>query len=107
MINVLTLIFILIIAFMFLKNREPYSQAAITQLIAKGPQDTYLTGDAYKYIPPYGYYGYYPYLRYGGYHSGYPWNISTRIGRRSWYYPYYYNYRYYPWSYIWRRKILT
>lgn len=73
-------------------RKEKYSQAAITQLIAKGPQDTYLSGDAWKYIPPYGYpgyisyggYGYYPYGYYGSRyyrgHSGYPWNISTRLG---------------------------
>lgn len=63
-----------------MKIKEPYSQAAITQLVAKGPQDTYLTGDAWKYIPPYGYYG------------DVPWYISTRGGKKS-YYPYY---RYWP-----------
>jgi hypothetical protein len=29
---------------------EPYGQGALVQLTAKGPQDTYLTGDADKYL---------------------------------------------------------
>lgn len=98
MIKIIFAIIILVILYLYINKdyNEAYSQAALTQLVAKGPQDTYLTGDAWKYIPPYGYYGYYgnyypnsyyPY-RYGDYpysfypYNYYPWNISTRIKRR-------------------------
>lgn len=87
------IIFAIIIFVLFNKKKEGYSQAALIQLTAKGPQDTYLTGDAWKYIPPWyygGYGGYGGYGRYGGWYSGYPWNISTRLGKR----PYYWNYPY-------------
>ena len=52
------------------KTYENYGTGAILQLVAKGPMDTYLTGDAEKYIPPWYYYNprfysfghlYYPY----------------------------------------------
>ncbi len=59
---------------------ENYSQAALIQLFAKGPQDTYLTGDAWKYIPPFYYYGW-----------PYAWNMPTRV-RKSWNIPYRYRY---------------
>ena len=49
----LVLIFVLaIVVFTQRGSKEGYSQAALIQLYAKGPQDTYLTGDAWKYIPP-------------------------------------------------------
>lgn len=56
------------------------SNGALLQLVAKGPQDTYLTGDAWKYYP-WPYYGSYryPYSRYG---SRFP---GSYIGK----YPYY------------------
>nr|QBK89480.1 MAG: hypothetical protein LCMiAC02_05750 [Mimivirus LCMiAC02] len=86
--------FILIILFItiflglaFLSGIEKYSQAAYIQLVAKGPQDAYLSADAVKYIPPIYYTGY---GRYSGY---YPWHQSTRLNRYS-SFPYY-NYSYY------------
>lgn len=84
------IILIIVVAFIIIiakSGKERYSQAALLQLTAKGPQDTYLSGDAWKYIPPYYYGGYYGYPSYGGYRYGYPWNISTRRNRG--YYPYY------------------
>ena len=65
-----TLVVIIIVAlilYLFNIEKEHYGEGALIQLMAKGPQDTYLTGDAWKYIPPY-YYGYYEY----------PWLIPTR-----------------------------
>jgi len=65
---------ILLIVFIYEpKNKETYDSAAITQLIAKGPMDTYLTGNVWKYIP-YNYYGW-----------NYPWHNPTRLS----YFPYY------------------
>ena len=44
---ILTLLFITIfLGFVFLQNIEKYSQAAYIQLVAKGPQDAYLSADA-------------------------------------------------------------
>lgn len=74
------------------------TQGALTQLHAKGPQDMYLTGDAYRNLlyRPYGYpnflwnnstrmHGYYPYRR-----SYYP-HYLRRYGRYGMYrYPYYF-----------------
>jgi hypothetical protein len=86
------IILTIIIFFLYKKNRETYSPAAMLQLTAKGPQDTYLSGDAWKYIPPwyYGYGGYSRYgnpwnYRYGGWNSRYPWYISTRQGKKPYY----------------------
>jgi len=51
------LMFVLIL--MYSKRKENYNMGALIQLVAKDPQDSYLTGDAWKYYPPYGYpYGY-------------------------------------------------
>ena len=47
------------------KITENYSQAALLQLYAKGPQDTYLTGDAWKYALFWGYPFHIPYNKYG------------------------------------------
>lgn len=81
---IFVIIFLTIIIF-FKKYKEHYSSAAITQLVAKGPQDTYLTDDAWQHIPPY-YFDYYnrfyfpsnqyydPYYRYPYY-----WNLPTRL----------------------------
>lgn len=93
--NILLLIVIGIFIFFIIRNKkETYSQAAITQLIAKGPQDAYLSADAIKYIPPIYYTGY---GHYGG-SMYYPWNISTRLGKyMPLYYPrYHYGLGYYP-----------
>lgn len=81
MLKVIILIIVTICLFLFINNLvfvdqlEGYN-GALLQLVAKGPQDTYLTGDAWKYIPPY-YYGL----------GGYPWYNATRLGK---YYGYYY-----------------
>ena len=58
---------------------EYYGSGALTQLFAKGPQDTYLTGDAWKYLTPWDY----EYATPDG-----PWYIPTR---NMYYYPFYYN----------------
>lgn len=63
------LVIIVIIGINYIyRNSEKFSQGAWTQLVAKDPQDSYLTGDAWKYYPnyvygypPYDAYGYYPY----------------------------------------------
>ena len=74
----LIIIAVLLVIYLCLRNRnkEHYGSGALMQLYAKGPQDTYLTGDATKYIP----YWYYPMSL---------WNNPTRYGS-SWYYPYMY-----------------
>jgi hypothetical protein len=68
----------LVIIFIYLAGqdkKEGYSMGALTQLFAKGPQDTYLTGDAWKYIPPYYYnYGWAPFY------------MPTRFGKMNYYY---------------------
>ena len=85
-------IFLIIISESSNTKKEHYSMGAINQLMAKGPQDTYLTGDAWKYIP-YWYYNY-PYSTYLSYNSSYnPWYIPTRYGKYN--YPYYSPYGYY------------
>lgn len=56
---IIVLLILAIAVTMFCSGKEFYSQAGITQLMAKGHMDTYLTDDAWKYIPPYGYGGYY------------------------------------------------
>lgn len=74
-------------------NKKEHSTiGSLIQLYAKGPQDTYLTGDAWKYIPPWYNYGYNNYGSYGGY-GGY--NNYGRYGRYKYNYPYYGYYPYY------------
>ena len=74
--NLIIVAIVAILVFLFLtkkdKTVEGISTGALIQLYAKGPQDTYLTGDAWKYSPywfPYYYnYGwntYYPRTGYG------------------------------------------
>ena len=78
---IVTILVVCLLSFIlnfFSTNSEHYSQAALTQLVAKGPMDTYLTGDAWKYLYPY-YYGHYSYSPH--YSSYYPWNIPARSGR--------------------------
>ena len=43
------LMFVLIL--MYKKRQENYNMGALIQLVAKDPQDSYLTGDAWKYYP--------------------------------------------------------
>lgn len=57
--------------------QENYGEGALIQLVAKGPEDVYLTGGVQKYIPEY-WNGLYP--RYQSF-----WNNSTRLS--SYYYP--------------------
>lgn len=60
------------------KMIEGFASGSLIQLTAKGPQDTYLTSDAEKYMRYY----------YGPYYNEFIWNNGTRIPR--------YNYGYYP-----------
>lgn len=76
--NILLVCIIIIVLFLLTFKKEKYSQATITQLVAKGPQDTYLTGDAWKYLYPW-YYG----RRYGGYSGGYHGRSSRGYGYNS------------------------
>ena len=77
------IIFILIIIIYKLYQKyytvEGYGGGALTQLYAKGPQDTYLTFDTEKYIPEY-------WWNYPPFHY-YKWNIPTRYN--NYYYPLY------------------
>ena len=99
------IITIIVVIFIFLfihfrKNKETYSDAAYTQLMATDAQDTYLTGDAVNHMNPYVYNYYsspfdvytpYPYLPYfnsaysdyGVYDYPYATSIySSRLPRR-------------------------
>jgi len=58
-------------------TKEKYSDAALIQLYAKGPEDTYLSGDAWKHVP-WLYYTAYPGV--GPYYSPY-------YGANLWNYP--------------------
>ena len=64
---IIILIVICLIVLIFGQNRlVEGNNGAILQLVAKGPQDTYLTGDAWKHIP-WWYYNY-PYYNYPYYY---------------------------------------
>lgn len=63
----------------FYPDKVEGHNGALVQLVAKGPQDTYLTGDAWKYYPwwfngaydyPYRYAYAYPYNRRGFWFPG-------------------------------------
>ena len=58
---------------------EGYGGGALTQLMAKGPQDTYLSADANKYVPEYGAGRYYA-----------TWNFPTRLTNYYYRYPYFF-----------------
>lgn len=81
------IIFALIMMYLFFGQRkESYGDGALIQLMAKGPQDTYLTGDAWKYM-------YWPY-----YYNAWPYNYydvrpkkALRYPRYVGPYPYYYS----------------
>ena len=89
-----TIVLITIILFLFAqyKKTENYSDGAYTQLVAKDVQDTYLTGDAWKYIPIYDYtysytpynFSFYPYTYYPYRYRPYYWPIRSqrRLRRR-------------------------
>ena len=79
------IVIVTLIFYLYKKNKEHYNLGTLIQLHAKGPQDTYLTGDAWKYIPPW-------YYNYGWA----PFNNPTRFGRMNYYYysPYGLNYYY-------------
>jgi len=76
--NTMLILFIVVLAIVLFTatgEKEGYSQAAMIQLYAKGPQDTYLTGDAWKHIPPIYYnYGWGPFY------------MPTRFGKMNYYY---------------------
>lgn len=77
--NVNFYIFLILISAIFIylckKTIEHYNLGALIQLHAKGPQDTYLTGDAWKYIPPWYYNSWWS-----------PFYNSTRYGNMNYYY---------------------
>lgn len=45
------IIIIIVLLLLLTNDKENFSMGALTQLYSKGPQDTYLTGDAWKYFP--------------------------------------------------------
>ena len=63
----IVIIVMIIVLILYNAEKEHYGEGALIQLVAKDPQDTYLTGDAFKYM-------YYPtlYDPYYGYVYGYP-----------------------------------
>ncbi len=83
--NILVVAVIAVIILFFLststgtknQTKEKYSDAALIQLYAKGPEDTYLSGDAWKHVP-WWYYQAYPGV--GPYYSPY-------YGANLWNYP--------------------
>lgn len=81
--SIIVIIIVIIILFLlwklFFKEKsiEGHDSGALIQLVAKDVQDSYLTGDAWKYYPYY-----YPYYN----PDYYPYDYAT-------YYP---NYYYYP-----------
>ena len=79
-IAIIILVAICLLAFMSDK-KEAIGTGALIQLQAKGPQDTYLTGDAWKYFPPWYYNSFWG--PYG------PFYIPTRNLKYYPYYPYY------------------
>jgi hypothetical protein len=84
--NVATIVIIIIILCIIslaFGNYEPYNLGTIDQLTAKGAQDTYLTGDAWKYLY-YPYSSYYPY----NYSNYYPYDYLTYPSFYPYYYPY-------------------
>lgn len=86
-ITTLCIILFVIYSLIYSTYTNEHFAGALTQLYAKGPQDTYLYGNVDKYIYPYSYPPYQPF-----------WNASTR----SYYdYPLYgvYPYKYYPFRY--------
>ena len=76
----LILLLYLIMLFPY-RFKETNDSGALIQLAAKGPQDTYLTGDAWKYL----YYPYhYPYSYiYGFPYYIWPYPVSTRRRKSS------------------------
>lgn len=85
--KLIIIIAFVVIALFLIYNKdikETYNFGALTQLYAKGPQDTYLTGDAWKYIPPY-FYG----------HHWRPFYNPTRLGKLNYHYYAPYGLRYY------------
>jgi hypothetical protein len=86
---------ILCIVLYIININEPFGSTtggALTQLVAKDQQDTYLTGYNNNIDPVGGlYYPYFPF-------KSQLWNNPTKI--RSYYWPYlYYDPTYYPWYY--------
>jgi len=100
MIELIIFIIIVILIILCVQRKEHYNLGTIDQLMAKDPQDLYLTGDAYKYVPPWyidntnysdaGYYG-------GiGTYYGNPWYATYPYvtSKRKTNYPYYYSLSY-------------
>ena len=71
---IVAVLLVIVLLILFFKNtKEGYSPAALTQLVAKDPQDTYLTGDAWQHM-------YYPYSPYDAYVWGYPYYTWPTYG---------------------------
>jgi len=70
---ILVIFLLFVIPEFFRKDEEQFDETgALTQLYAKDVQDSYLTGDAWKYTPPLFSYGYLPtYFDYGAWPSYY------------------------------------
>lgn len=98
------ILFFVVVLFVLYKTfykkdiKEHVSMGTLTQLMAKGPQDTYLSKDAEKWVNMQ-----YPYPH--GY-TNFVWNNPTRLYRP--YYPYYpyfqysslFPYAYYPRNFV-------
>ena len=89
---VLIIIILIIILQYWFGNAEGFgsssgtSPGTILQLYAKGPEDTYLTGDAWKYIPPWFSYNYDWPTYYDYNYRRYPLFKPTRYGKMNYYY---------------------
>lgn len=92
------IIFVIIIAIYKNKNDENFS-GALTQLYAKGPQDTYLNVDIEKYVPEL-WHTYPNYMWSNGNYYPLFWNIPTRYGYGQYYLPELYDAYYYRYPYV-------
>ncbi|QKF94425.1 capsid-related protein [Fadolivirus algeromassiliense] len=74
---VLVMFGLIMLYLMYSQKKENYNMGTYIQLMAKGPQDTYLTGDAWKYF-------YWPY-----YYDAWPYNYYDVRPKKSHRYPMY------------------
>ena len=91
------IILFLVIYTVNIKRKEGYGLSTITQITARGPQDTYLTNDAHKYLPKH----YYPGSKFPApcpalsFNGNWPKYVAGKDGvnaynpRHNWYHPYY------------------
>jgi hypothetical protein len=81
---IILLIVVYVIYYNCFYETEKYGSGALLQLVAKGPQDSYLTVGTDRYVPEF----YFPY-------GEFAWNNPTRLNNYLYYPPYYlpyYNY---------------